>query len=149
MKNVFKKASNSFREFFKVNHRELTFISVALAALGGIVFFGGEVMAQQSIGGTDASDKLEMAATTLRTVDSVLFKWIAPLLAGVFVIVTGVWIKEQRYSLAAMSLIAALLLGTAGQWVSNIFAIGNDGEGAGGVFNNGYIERVIEDVRVV
>lgn len=83
------------------------------------------------IPGTDASDKLEAAGTLLRIVDSVLFSWGARIFAGLCVMSAGWNLKEQRFGIAVLCIVAAIVLGTAPTWVKNIFDIG----GGGGVFS--------------
>lgn len=148
MKQKIKEYIGSLKDSFKFSKKDLALISVIIGAFGLFLFVGGEAMAQVSLPGEDKSSQLTMAGTTLRLVDTVLFKWVARILAGVFVLVCGVWLKDQRYSMAAMAFIAAVLMGTSSSWIDNIFSIGGDGEG--GVFDTGhYIEQPIEDVRVV
>ena len=83
------------------------------------------------IPGSDASDKLEAAGTLLRIVDSVLFSWGARIFAGLCVMSAGWNLKEQRFGIAVLCIVAAIVLGTAPMWVKNIFDIG----GGGGIFS--------------
>ena len=83
------------------------------------------------IPGADVSDKLEAAGTLLRIVDSVLFSWGARIFAGLCVMSAGWNLKEQRFGIAVLCVVAAIVLGTAPTWVKNIFDIG----GGGGVFS--------------
>ncbi len=87
------------------------------------------------IPGADASDKLEAAGTLLRIVDSVLFSWGARIFAGLCVMSAGWNLKEQRFGIAVLCIVAALVLGTAPTWVKNIFDIG----GGGGVFSQNHV----------
>ncbi len=87
--------------------------------------------AATKIPGADASDKLEAAGTLLRIVDSVLFSWGARIFAGLCIMSAGWNLKEQRFGIAVLCVVAALVLGTAPTWVKNIFDIG----GGGGVFS--------------
>lgn len=89
------------------------------------------------IPGTDASDKLEAAGTLLRVVDSVLFSWGARIFSGICVMSAGWNLKEQRFGIAVLCVVAAIVLGTAPTWVKNIFDIG----GGGGVFSSIQIEK--------
>jgi hypothetical protein len=84
-----------------------------------------------TIPGADASDKLEAAGTLLRIVDSVLFSWGARIFAGLCVMSAGWNLKEQRFGIAVLCVVAAIVLGTAPMWVRNIFDIG----GGGGIFS--------------
>lgn len=87
------------------------------------------------IPGADASDKLEAAGTLLRIVDSVLFSWGARIFAGICVMSAGWNLKEQRFGMAVLCIVAAIVLGTAPTWVRNIFDIG----GGGGIFSQGVV----------
>lgn len=110
-----------------------------LLCLLGILFlthstaFAGGV----KIPGTDASDKLEAAGTLLRIVDSMLFSWGARIFAGLCVMSAGWNLKEQRFGIAVLCIVAAIVLGTAPTWVRNIFDIG----GGGGLFSGGVISE--------
>ena len=83
------------------------------------------------IPGADAADKLEAAGTVLRIIDTALFKWGARLFAGISILSAGYNLKEQRFGVAIICIIAAIILGTAPIWVENIFSIG----GGNGIFN--------------
>lgn len=89
------------------------------------------------IPGTDASDKLEAAGTLLRIVDSILFSWGARLFAGLCVMSAGWHLKEQRFGMTILCVVAALVFGTAPIWVRNIFEIG----GGGGIFSQAAVKK--------
>ena len=89
------------------------------------------VYAGPRIPGADAADKLEAAGTVLRIVDTALFKWGARLFSGISILSAGYNLKEQRFGVAIICIIAAIILGTAPIWVENIFSIG----GGNGIFN--------------
>ena len=93
--------------------------------------FASMAHAGPRIPGADAADKLEAAGTVLRIVDTALFKWGARLFAGISILSAGYNLKEQRFGVAIICIIAAIILGTAPIWVENIFAIG----GGNGIFN--------------
>jgi hypothetical protein len=97
-----------------------------LVVLAWIVISWGLALAQGTGGqlpGSDASDKLEAAGTLLRLVDTALFKWGARIFSGVC-IMTAAWsLKEQRFGIAVICIIGAIIFGTAPSWVRNIFAI--------------------------
>lgn len=77
--------------------------------------------------GDDMSSKMESAGTLLRFVDTGLFKWGARVFAGLCIFGTAWNLKEGRYGPALISLISAILFGTAPMWVRNIFsASGSD-----------------------
>jgi len=83
------------------------------------------------IPGADAADKLEAGGTVLRIVDTALFKWGARLFSGISILSAGYNLKEQRFGVAIICIVAAIILGTAPIWVENIFNIG----GGDGIFN--------------
>ena len=74
--------------------------------------------------GEDASSKMESAGTLLRFIDTGVFKWGARLLAGLCIFGSAWSLKEGRYGGAIISVISAILFGTAPTWVKNIFAVG-------------------------
>jgi len=76
------------------------------------------------IPGSDSSDKLEAAGTLLRIVDTALFKWGARIFAGLSILSAGWHLKDQRFGLAVISVIGAIITGTSPMWVRNIFEIG-------------------------
>ena len=96
-----------------------------------IWFAFSQAEAATRIPGSDVSDKLEAAGTLLRIVDSVLFSWGARIFAGLCIMSAGWNLKEQRFGIAVLCIVAAIVLGTAPMWVKNIFDIG----GGGGVFS--------------
>lgn len=106
----------------------ITFIGTALA----VVFFGLPALAQPTkIPGTDASGQLEAAGTLLKIIDTGLFKWGARIFAGICIMSAGWSLKEQRFGIAIICVIGAIIFGTAPTWVKNIFSIGG-GEGVFG-----------------
>lgn len=74
--------------------------------------------------GTDQSDKLQAAGTLLRIIDSVIFSWGARIFAGLLILNAGVCLKNQAFGLAFISIIGAIMVGTAPMWVKNIFDMG-------------------------
>lgn len=74
--------------------------------------------------GTDQSDKLQAAGTLLRIIDSALFSWGARLFAGLLILNAGISLKNQAFGLAFISIIGAIIIGTAPMWVKNIFDMG-------------------------
>lgn len=100
---------------------------VTILILLGLLFFltvlGPEALAQAHLPGSDASDKLEAAGTILRIIDTGLFKWGARIFAGVCIMSSAWSLKEQRFGIAIISIIGAIIFGTAPTWVKNIFAI--------------------------
>jgi hypothetical protein len=108
------------------------FFYVTLILLGIFVFmYGWPALADGArLPGEDASAKMESAGTLLRFVDTGIFKWSARILAGLCIFGAGWNLKEMRFGPAFISMIAAILFGTAPTWVKNIFSIG----GADSVF---------------
>ena len=88
-----------------------------------IVISNPELFAQGTLPGSDASDKLEAAGTLLRILDTALFKWGARIFAGICVMSSAWSLKEQRFGIAIISIVGALIFGTAPTWVRNIFSI--------------------------
>ena len=101
--------------------------ALVVAVLGFAAFWliSHDCMAQASLPGTDASDKLEAAGTLLRLIDTALFKWGARIFAGICVMSAAWSLKEQRFGIAIICIVGALIFGTAPKWVKNIFAIGS------------------------
>lgn len=122
-------------------NQETWFIFILVTALVALAFHA-QAFGATRIPGADASDKLEAAGTLLRIVDSVLFSWGARIFAGLCVMSAGWNLKEQRFGLAVLCVVAAIVLGTAPTWVKNIFDIG----GGGGVFSQA-IEQNTELLR--
>ena len=98
-----------------------------LIGLGVIIFlllFGPEVFAQTRLPGTDASDKLQMAGTLLQLIDRGVFSWAARVFSGLCIFSSAWALKEQRFGIAVICIIGAVMFGTAPTWVKNVFAIG-------------------------
>lgn len=100
-----------------------------------MIFLGTESYAQGArLPGEDASAKLEAAGTLLRLIDTALFKWGARILAGLS-LMSGAWaLKEQRFGVAVICMIGAMLFGTAPAWVKNLFSISSSDSVFGVVF---------------
>jgi len=100
------------------------FVLGVLIAL--IAHYIGEIAFAQGshLPGTDASDKLEAAGTLLRLLDTAIFKWGARILAGLCIASAGWSLKEQRFGIAVICIVGAIVIGTAPTWVKNIFSIG-------------------------
>lgn len=76
--------------------------------------------------GEDASEKLEAAGILLKTLDTGIFKWGARIFAGLCIMSSAWALKEQRFGIAIICIIGAILFGTATRWVRNIFDIGDN-----------------------
>ena len=76
--------------------------------------------------GEDASDKLEAAGTMLKILDTALFKWGARIFAGICIMSSAWALKEQRFGIAIICVVGAIIFGTAPKWVKNIFDIGDN-----------------------
>ena len=96
----------------------------AIGAIALILIFGPEAYSQTRLPGTDASDKLEAAGTLLRLIDTGLFKWGARIFAGICIMSAAWALKEQRFGIAIICIVGAIIFGTAPTWVKNIFDIG-------------------------
>lgn len=81
--------------------------------------------------GDDSSSQLQAAGTLLKILDTGIFKWGARLFAGLCIMSSAWALKEQRFGIAVICVIGAIIFGTAPKWVQNIFDIG----GNGGVFS--------------
>ena len=109
------------------NTKLLVFLSILTLALGYLVFFSPLAHAgSATLPGEDASDKLQAAGTLLRMIDTALFKWGARLFSGLCIMSAGWALKEQRFGIAIICVIGAILFGTAPVWVKNIFEIGGN-----------------------
>lgn len=97
----------------------LAAVIICLCALSGT-----EAFSQARLPGADASDKLEAAGTLLRLIDTGLFKWGARIFAGLCIMSSAWALKEQRFGIAIICIVGAIIFGTAPTWVKNIFAIG-------------------------
>ncbi len=110
----------------------LFFYSTLAAAVAFLLFHTIPAFADAArLPGEDISAKMESAGTLLRFVDTGIFKWTARILAGLCIFGAGWNLKEMRFGPAVISMVAALLFGTAPTWVRNIFSIG----GADSVFS--------------
>ena len=98
-------------------------VTLGLMAIS-LWFISPEVFAQAQLPGSDASDKLEAAGTLLRLLDTALFKWGARIFAGICIMSAAWSLKEQRFGVAIICIVGALIFGTAPIWVKNIFSIG-------------------------
>lgn len=102
-----------------------TYCWVGLFLLLFFVLYTNNVWANiPRLPGADESDKLTAAGSLLRIVDSFLFKFGARIMAGLAVLAAGWNLKEQRFAIAIVCIIAAIVIGTAPMWVKNIFDMG-------------------------
>lgn len=90
----------------------------ALAAPGG----GGSI----KVPGEDAADSLTAAGTLLKIIDVGLFKWGARLFAGICIMSAAWALKEQRFGIAVICVVGAVIFGTASKWVKNVFDVGGN-----------------------
>jgi hypothetical protein len=107
-------------------------VAVFILLLGWILWSGEAHAATTHLPGEDMSDKLQAAGTLLRLIDTGLFKWGARIFAGLCIMSAGWSLKEQRFGIAIICVIGAIVFGTAPMWVKNIFEIG----GGNGVFSS-------------
>lgn len=120
-------AEASLLEPAKERSNEKKVSLLLLAMVGFIIFaflFGPDAYSQARLPGTDASDKLEAAGTLLRLIDTGLFKWGARIFAGICIMSSAWALKEQRFGIAIICIVGAVIFGTAPTWVKNIFDIG-------------------------
>ena len=97
-------------------------IALIMLAIGLMV--SNLAVAQISLPGSDQFDKLTAAGDLLRIIDSALFKIGARILAGLAVLGAGWSLKEQRFGVAVIGIIAAIVIATTPMWVKNFFEIG-------------------------
>ena len=88
--------------------------------------------------GSDPLDNLKVATEFMRIIDSGLFHWVGRLMAGICILSAGWALKEQKFSVAVVCLLGAMLFGTAVKWVKNVFSMGGD---AKGLFNGSMLEQ--------
>lgn len=117
----------------------IVWLLLLLGAVIVLFLLGPDVFAQTRLPGSDASDKLEAAGTLLRLVDTGLFSWGARIFAGICIMSSAWALKEQRFGIAIICIVGAIIFGTAPTWVKNIFSIG----GGSSVF--GYVEPVTNE----
>lgn len=98
-------------------------ILIGLGILAWLCLFGPEVFAQTRLPGADASDKLEAAGTLLRLIDTGLFSWGSRIFAGICIMSAAWALKEQRFGIAIICVVGAVIFGTATTWVKNVFSI--------------------------
>ena len=102
---------------------------VCLVLVGIGVFMAFSNIALADVGnlpGKDESAKLEAAGTLLRLIDTGLFKWGARLFAGLCIMSAAWALKEQRFGMAVICVLGAVIFGTAPTWVKNVFSISGD-----------------------
>ena len=58
-------------------------------------------------------------------------------MAGICILSAGWALKEQKFSVAVVCLLGAMLFGTAVKWVKNVFSMGGD---ASGVFDGSMVD---------
>ncbi len=94
-------------------------VAFAFGLIAYFCFFGAEAFAQGRLPGDDATDKLEAAGTLLKIIDTGLFKWGARIFAGICIMSSAWALKEQRFGIAIICIIGAIIFGTAPTWVKN------------------------------
>ena len=116
---------DKFRSF-KDDWDTIILVFLLLGLLGLFIYtfaFCPIALSQARIPGVDASEKLEAAGTVLRLLDTALFKWGARIFAGICVMSSAWSLKEQRFGIAIICIVGAIIFGTATHWVKNIFEI--------------------------
>ena len=79
-----------------------------------------------SLPGEDLSVNLKAAGILLKLLDTGIFKWGARLFAGLCIMSSAWALKEQRFGIAIICVVGAILFGTAPKWVSDIFSMGGN-----------------------
>jgi hypothetical protein len=106
----------------------------SLPTLSIIFVFGllhtGIALAAGTIPGSDDISKLTAAGTLLHIVDSFLFKFGARILAGMAILGAGWNLKEQRFAMAIVCILGAIIMGTVPMWIKNIFDMSDGGGGS-------------------
>lgn len=111
---------------FQCDPKFWIWVAAVVGFVAGVLWLAGPTcFAQGTLPGSDASDKLEAAGTLLRILDTALFKWGARIFAGVCVMSAAWSLKEQRFGIAIICIVGALIFGTAPTWVANIFSVGS------------------------
>ena len=118
------KLAKNVRRFYP-RESDIGWMIVFLAALILIATYGLDAFSQVALPGSDESSRLEAAGTLLRIIDTGLFQWGTRIFAGLSIVSAGWALKEQRFGVAIMCIISAILLGSAPNWVKNVFDIGN------------------------
>ena len=130
---------NLWNKAFLFCQNELGIVLVMVAVLTCIFTLCLPVYANMPrLPGVDQMDKLTAAGSLLRLIDSFLFKFGARLMAGLCVLGAGWNLKEQRFGISILCIIAAIIIGTAPMWVKNIFDMGG-----GSLFSQATYEWVI------
>lgn len=120
-----------------LNHYLQGLLILALWALAAIALVYGALHSHtvyaatnsgtlSNLPGTDQSGQLEAAGILLKTLDTGIFKWGARIFAGLCIMSSAWALKEQRFGIAIICVIGAIIFGTAPKWVQNIFTIGGD-----------------------
>jgi len=99
---------------------------VTVVGLALFAFHSAPSFAGTTLPGEDASSKLEAAGTLLKVLDTGLFKWGARIFAGICIMSSAWALKEQRFGIAVICVVGAIVFGTAPKWVKNIFDIGDN-----------------------
>ena len=125
------------------NPNELFEILIVALSLGAVLIFAlsssHAFAGVTHLPGDDASEKLQAAGTLLKLIDTGLFKWGARLFSGLCIMSAAWSLKEQRFGIAIICVIGAMIFGTAPMWVKNIFDIG----GGDSVFSMNYVAPMV------
>lgn len=111
--------------FWRNSNRQKIVLALCMLFLSGAFLFCSFGYSNAPrLPGSDHTDKLTAADDLLRIIDSALFSWGARLMAGLCVLGAGWNLKEQRFAIAVVCILAAIVIGTAPMWIQNIFEIG-------------------------
>ena len=107
---------------------------LALALICLSTLFISAISLANNLPGQGSIADFTAAQTLLHIVDSVLFNYGAKLAAGLCILAAGWNLKEQRFNMAVICVIAAIIIGTTPMWIKNIFEM--QSSGGGSIFNS-------------
>ena len=104
---------------------ELPVILALIAIMACLVAISSPALANiPRLPGEDPLDKLSAAGSLFRLADSLIFKIAARFMSGLLVLGSAWHLKESRYAIAGLCLLAAALVGFSPLFVKNIFDAG-------------------------
>lgn len=113
-----------------------TTMEILLIFIGYLLLFAWMMKTQSALAapgsggikvpGEDATDSMTAAGTLLKIIDVGLFKWGARLFAGICIMSAAWALKEQRFGIAVICVVGAVIFGTASKWVKNVFDVGGN-----------------------
>ena len=113
-----------------------TMMEILLVLIGYLLLFAWMMKTQSALAasggggikvpGEDATESMTAAGTLLKIIDVGLFKWGARLFAGICIMSAAWALKEQRFGIAVICVVGAVIFGTASKWVKNVFEVGGN-----------------------